>query len=495
VLDAFAAASPFGAALLDGDDPFTARIIEANPALAAVALGGEPGQVFGELIEPSSRLDAAMRIADAAHGHAPLEVRLAKDPSRIAHLYLSQSPGRWVVYLVDVSEQKQVELQLSQSQKMQAIGQLAGGVAHDFNNLLTAILMQLDVLATRHPVGDPSYEGLNEIKQTSMRAADLVRKLLTFSRKQTVQREILDLGELISEFEVLLRRVLYEDVKLTTDYGRNLPAVRADRGQLETAVMNLAVNARDAMVGGGSLILETAEVDLDERYSRKHHGARPGPHVMLSVSDTGHGMDAEILSQIFEPFFTTKPQGQGTGLGLSMVYGIIEQSGGHIEVESTVGSGTTFRVLLPLCQESWIPDAPAGGDLRTPAATATLLLVEDEPTVRELAYEILAANGYDVITAADGREALETARRHADRIRLVITDIVMPQMGGLELVEGLAGVLPDAPVLFMSGYSESAVRGEPRFALGAGFLQKPFTPADLLRHAREALEGARRPRS
>jgi len=220
-----------------------------------------------------------------------------------------------------------------------------------------------------------------------------------------------------------------------------------------------------------------------------------GPHVALGVSDTGVGMDEAVRSRIFEPFFTTKPLGKGTGLGLSTAYGIVEQSGGHIEVESTVGSGTTFRVLLPLCQESWIPEGPTAGESRKPAATATLLLVEDEPTVRELAYEILAADGYDVITAADGREALEAARRHADRIRLVITDIVMPQMGGLELVEGLAGVIPEAPVLFMSGYSESAVRGEPRFALGAGFLQKPFTPSELLRHAREALEGARRPRS
>src|SRR5246127_3877620 len=198
-------------------------------------------------MEPAGGADAAQRLATGTAGAAPLEVRLAYDPTRIAHLYLARTDGRWVAYLVDVSEQKQIELQLAQSQKMQAIGQLAGGVAHDFNNLLTAIFMQLDVLASRHPVGDPSYEGLNEIRQTGVRAADLVRKLLAFSRKQTVQREILDLGELISEFEVLLRRLLREDVKLETDYGRNLPFVRADKSQLETAVMNLAVNARDAM--------------------------------------------------------------------------------------------------------------------------------------------------------------------------------------------------------------------------------------------------------
>ena len=236
VLDAFAAASPFGAALLEGEDPFESTIVEANPALKAVAGGGEKGQVFGELIEPASRADVSQRLASGAGSGAPMEVRLAHDPGRIAHLYLSKSAmseggARWVAYLVDVSEQKKIELQLAQSQKMQAIGQLAGGVAHDFNNLLTAIFMQLDVLASRHPVGDPSYEGLNEIRQTSTRAADLVRKLLAFSRKQTVQREILDLGELISEFEVLLRRVLYEDVKLITAVS-NWPRSARTRGRL-----------------------------------------------------------------------------------------------------------------------------------------------------------------------------------------------------------------------------------------------------------------------
>jgi two-component system cell cycle sensor histidine kinase/response regulator CckA len=246
----------------EGGRPLHRRIVEANPALAAVALGGEPGQIFGELLEPASRLDAAMRLADAAHGHAPLEVRLAHDPTRIAHLYLSgrrRPLGRLSGGRLRAEAGRAAA---SQDQKMQAIGQLAGGVAHDFNNLLTAILMQLDVLASRHPVGDPSYEGLNEIRQTSNRAADLVRKLLAFSRKQTVQREILDLGELISESQVLLRRLLYEDVKLETDFGRDLPLVRADKSQLETAVMNLAVNARDAVRahGGGTVRIRAARV-------------------------------------------------------------------------------------------------------------------------------------------------------------------------------------------------------------------------------------------
>ena len=354
VLDAFAAASPFGAALLEGEDPFAARIIEANPALKAVAAGGAVGQAFGDLIEPSSRIDAAQKLAAGQGAGAPVEVRLAHDPVRIAHLYLSKSAmseegARWVAYLVDVSEQKQVELQLAQSQKMQAIGQLAGGVAHDFNNLLTAIFMQLDVLATRHPVGDPSYEGLNEIKQTSTRAADLVRKLLAFSRKQTVQREILDLGELISEFEVLLRRVLYEDVKLSTDYGRNLPLVRADRGQLETAVMNLAVNARDSVRahGGGSVKIRTARVTQAQAQAMDYPSAL-GDQALIEVSDDGPGIAPDVMTKIFDPFFTTKPVGEGTGLGLATVYGIVKQSDGWITVDSKPGEGAAFRIFLPV---------------------------------------------------------------------------------------------------------------------------------------------------
>ena len=368
VLDAFAAASPFGATLLEGEDPFEAKIVEANPALKAVAGGGEKGQAFGELIEPASRADAAQKLAAGQGSGAPVEVRLAHDPARIAHLYLSKSAmseegGRWVAYLVDVSEQKQIELQLAQSQKMEAIGMLAGGVAHDFNNLLTAIFMQLDVLATRHPVGDPSYEGLNEIKQTSTRAADLVRKLLAFSRKQTVQREILDVGELVSEFEVLLRRVLYEDVKLTTDYGRNLPQVRADRGQLETAVMNLAVNARDSVRahGGGSVKIRTARVTQEQAHAMGYPSAE-GDQAMIEVSDDGPGIPANVVDKIFDPFFTTKPVGEGTGLGLATVYGIVKQSDGWISVESKPGEGAAFRIFLPVhIPSASVAAAPVAG--------------------------------------------------------------------------------------------------------------------------------------
>ena len=497
VLDAFAAASPFGAALLEGEDPFQATIVEANPALKAVAGGGEKGQVFGELIEPASRADAAQKLASGNGSGAPVEVRLAHDAARIAHLYLSKSDGRWVAYLVDVSEQKQIELQLAQSQKMQAIGQLAGGVAHDFNNLLTAIFMQLDVLSTRHPVGDPSYEGLNEIKQTSTRAADLVRKLLAFSRKQTVQREILDLGELISEFEVLLRRVLYEDVKLTTDYGRNLPLVRADRGQLETAVMNLAVNARDAVRahGGGQVKIRTARLTQEQAQSMGYPGAA-GDQALIEVSDDGPGIPPEIADKIFDPFFTTKPVGEGTGLGLATVYGIVKQSDGWISVAATPGEGAAFRIFLPV-------HIPAAGVVAAPAPVAPkrpvardlsgagrILFVEDEDAVRGVAAKLLRARGYEVIEAASGEEALELAKEHAGAIDLMISDVVMPGMQGPDLLKQARIYLGGAPVMFISGYAESEFSDLLEGETNVSFLPKPIDIKTLAERVKQELQNA-----
>jgi two-component system cell cycle sensor histidine kinase/response regulator CckA len=497
VLDAFAAASPFGAALLEGEDPFEATIVEANPALKAVAGGGEKGQAFGELIEPASRADAAQKLAAGGGAAAPLEVRLAHDAARIAHLYLSKSDGRWVAYLVDVSEQKQIELQLAQSQKMQAIGQLAGGVAHDFNNLLTAIFMQLDVLATRHPVGDPSYEGLNEIKQTSTRAADLVRKLLAFSRKQTVQREILDLGELISEFEVLLRRVLYEDVKLTTDYGRNLPQVRADRGQLETAVMNLAVNARDAVRahGGGQVKIRTARVTQEQAQSMGYAVA-VGDQALIEVSDDGPGIPPDVLDKIFDPFFTTKPVGEGTGLGLATVYGIVKQSDGWIAVDSRVGEGTAFRIFLPVhipsatAVEAPVVVAPKRPVARDLSGAGRILFVEDEDAVRGVAAKLLRARGYEVIEAASGEEALELAEFHAGKIDLMISDVVMPGMQGPDLLKQARGYLGSAPVMFISGYAESEFSDLLEGEANVSFLPKPIDIKTLAERVKLELQKA-----
>ncbi|WP_395670922.1 cell cycle histidine kinase CckA [Phenylobacterium sp.] len=494
VLDAFAAASPFGAALLEGEEPFEATIHEANPALKAVAGAGEVGQPFGELIEPASRADAAQRLAGGHVG--ALEVRLAQDPSRIAHLYLSKSDGRWVAYLVDVSEQKQIELQLAQSQKMQAIGQLAGGVAHDFNNLLTAIFMQLDVLAARHPVGDPSYEGLNEIRQTSARAADLVRKLLAFSRKQTVQREVLDLGELISEFEVLLRRVLYEDVKLVTDYGRNLPAVKADRGQLETAVMNLAVNARDAVRahGGGQVKIRTARLTQEQAQGMGYPGAQ-GDQALIEVSDDGPGIAPEIMEKIFEPFFTTKPVGEGTGLGLATVYGIVKQSDGWISIDSRPGEGAAFRIFLPVHipvagAPAVPPPQPKRPVARDLSGAGRILFVEDEDAVRGVAAKLLRARGYEVIEAASGEEALELAEAHAGTIDLMISDVVMPGMQGPDLLKQARGYLGAAPVMFISGYAESEFSDLLEGETNVSFLPKPIDIKTLAERVKQELQKA-----
>jgi two-component system cell cycle sensor histidine kinase/response regulator CckA len=497
VLDAFAAASPFGAALLEGEDPFAAIIVEANPALKAVAGGGEKGQVFGELIEPASRSDAAQRLESGAGSGAPLEVRLAHDPARIAHLYLAKSDGRFVAYLVDVSEQKQIELQLAQSQKMQAIGQLAGGVAHDFNNLLMAIFMQLDVLASRHPVGDPSYEGLNEIRQTSARAADLVRKLLAFSRKQTVQREILDLGELISEFEVLLRRVLYEDVKLTTDYGRNLPQVRADRGQLETAVMNLAVNARDSVRahGGGSVKIRTARLTQEQAQALGYPTAE-GDQALIEVSDDGPGIPPDVMDKIFDPFFTTKPVGEGTGLGLATVYGIVKQSDGWIGVSSRPGEGAAFRIFLPVhIPVAVVAAAPVAAAPKRPVArdlsgAGRILFVEDEDAVRGVAARLLRARGYEVIEAASGEEALELAEQHAGQIDLMISDVVMPGMQGPDLLKQARAYLAGAPVMFISGYAESEFSDLLEGEANVSFLPKPIDIKTLAERVKQELQKA-----
>jgi two-component system cell cycle sensor histidine kinase/response regulator CckA len=495
-LDALAQAAPFGAALLDGPDPFAAAILEANPALQAMSGPlAEPGRVFGELIEAASRAEAVARIASGRPG--AVEVKLVGEaPIRTAHLYLSALNGKSLAYLVDVSEQKQLELQLAQSQKMQAIGQLAGGVAHDFNNLLTAIQLRLDELLHRHPVGDPSYEGLNEIRQTGVRAADLVRKLLAFSRKQTVQRETLDLGELISEFEVLLRRLLREDVKLETDYGRNLPLVRADKSQLETAVMNLAVNARDAMRGHGGgpgvVRIRTARVSQTEALALGYTAAREGDCAMIEVADTGPGIPDEVRAKIFEPFFTTKPVGEGTGLGLATVYGIVKQADGWIAVDSKPGEGAAFRIFLPI----YVPPAGALPIAEAPKAkpvardlsgVGRILFVEDEDAVRGIAARLLRARGYEVIEACDGEEALVLAEEWAGKIDLLISDVIMPGLDGPTMLKKARKFLGAAPVMFISGYAEAEFSDLLEGETGVTFLPKPLDIKSLAERVKQQL--------
>jgi two-component system cell cycle sensor histidine kinase/response regulator CckA len=497
MLDVLASAAPFGAALLDGPDPFTAKVVQANPALEAMAPKGKAliGHSLAHLIDPTSRKEAAERLGQRG---GPVEVRLVGEPSRTAQLYLARSDDRLIAYLVDVSEQKQLELQLSQAQKMQAIGQLAGGVAHDFNNLLQAIQFRLDELLSRHPVGDPSYEGLVEIRQTAIRAADLVKKLLTFSRKQTVQRETLDLGEVIGEFEVLLRRLMREDVKLKTDYGRNLPLVRADKAQLETAVMNLVVNARDAMKsqGGGVVCIRTARVSRAEAMALGYTSAPEGECGLIEVTDTGPGIPPEVMSKIFEPFFTTKALGEGTGLGLSTVYGIVKQADGWIHVESKPGQGATFRIFLPVHIPPVISEPPpvqparAKPKARDLSGAGRILFVEDESAVRSVAARLLRARGYEVLEAADGEEALELAEANAGQIDLLISDVIMPGLDGPGLLKKARPYLGSAPVMFISGYAEAEfsdiLEGEP----GVTFLPKPIDIKSLAERVKQQLQAA-----
>ena len=504
-LDAFAAAAPFGAALLEGEQPIEAVILEANGALLALTGGrAEAGVRFGDLLEPTGLAEATQRLAGKPA--SPVEVRLAGQGGKVAHLYVTRADGRLVAYLIDVSEHKQVELQLAQSQKMQAIGQLAGGVAHDFNNLLMAIQMQLSELLQRHPVGDPSYEGLNEIGKTAVRAADLVRKLLAFSRKQTVQRETLELGELISEFEVLLRRLLREDVRLENDYGRDLPLVRADKSQLETAVMNLAVNARDALRshgtgdGGPAIVrIRVARMARMEAVALGYPGCPDEGCALIEVSDNGPGIPPEVMDKIFEPFFTTKPLHEGTGLGLATVYGIVKQADGWIWVDSPPGKGAAFRIFLPI----YTPpaaieavEAPARAPLKFKPAPRDLsgvgriLFVEDEDAVRIVAARLLRARGYEVIEAADGEEALELAIQHAGEIDLLISDVVMPGLDGPALLKKARPYLGDAKVMFISGYAEAEFSDLLEGETDITFVAKPIDIKVLAERVKQQLQQA-----
>ena len=492
--DGFAAAAPFGAAALDGGDPLDAVIVEANTALEVMTQGrAKPGVRFGELLEAGSAAEARARL-EAKRG-GPVEVKLALDPPRPAHLYVAGGEGRLLAYLVDVSEQKQLELQLAQVQKMQAIGQLAGGVAHDFNNLLTAIQLRLDELLQRHSVGDASYEGLNEIRQTATRAADLVRKLLAFSRKQTVQRETLDVGELITGFEVLLRRLLREDTKLEVNYGRNLPMVRADKSQLETAVMNLAVNARDAMrMAGitGVVTIRTDRVDGDEARRLGYTDAPAGEYALIEVADTGPGIPPAVMEKIFEPFFTTKPVGEGTGLGLATVYGIVKQADGWIAVDSPASGGAAFRIFLPVYHppagEAKAPPAEKKTVARDLSGAGRILFVEDEDAVRGIAARLLRARGYEVIEACDGEEALALAEEHAGSIDLLISDVIMPGLDGPTMLKRARPYLGDVPVMFISGYAEAEFSDLLEGETGVSFLPKPIDIKTLAERVKQQLQ-------
>lgn len=383
------------------------------------------------------------------------------------------------------------EKQLLQSQKLEAVGRLAGGISHDFNNLLTVILGYSDIMKRNLQEGHPLRRNVQEIVRASERAASLTRQLLAFSRKQVMQPKVFDLNTVVTDLEKMLRRMIGEDIELRASLQDELDHIKADPVQLEQVIMNLVVNARDAMPRGGKLSIETSNVYLDEAYAREHVSVVPGDYVMLAISDTGCGMSEETRLHIFEPFFTTKEQGKGTGLGLSMVYGIVRQSGGNIWVYSEEGRGTTFKVYFPRVTAHAEEHKRTSGGLDGPRGSETILLVEDAELVRNLARQVLETAGYRVLVAANAEAAIDLCEKiNGDRIDLLLTDVVMPGMSGNEMSRILVAKQPDLPVLYMSGYTDEAIVQHGVLEAGINFLQKPFTPGALTSKVREVLDAA-----
>jgi PAS domain S-box-containing protein len=436
------------------------------------------------------------RAAAVMRAHAPLEEELS--------IAFPEGSGRWIHHQIvplddgvaiavrDTTARHEAEAdlhrreeQVRQSQKMEAIGRLAGGVAHDFNNLLTVIRGHGELVLRKLAVDHPMRRNLLEIGLAAERAAALTHQLLAFSRKQVLQPRILDLGEVVERMSTLLQRLIGEDVELVTRRRGDLGSVRADPAQMEQVIINLAVNARDAMPRGGQLTLELANVELDETFAHRHAGMTPGPYVVFSVTDTGHGMDEDTKARIFEPFFTTKEAGKGTGLGLPTVYGVVKQSGGFIWVYSEPGHGTTFKIHLPRVDQAPERLFPRPGQTAAGQGTETVLLVEDEDTLRALLGEVLESLGYRVLDAGLGAEALRIAREHRGPIHVLLTDLVMPQMTGRELADRLSCLRPELKVLFMSGYGVGAAPRQ-EIPSDAAYIEKPFT-ADAMGGAIRAL--------
>jgi len=386
------------------------------------------------------------------------------------------------------------ETHVRQLQRLEAVGRLAGGVAHDFNNLLGVISNYATFVGDEVGRELPSrrwqavHDDIGQVEQAAQRAASLTHQLLAFSRKQMLAPKVLDLNTVVSGITTMLQRLIGEDIELVFRAGSGLGRVKADPGQIEQVIANLVVNARDAMPDGGHLTIETANVELGEHYARQHVGVQAGSYVMLGVSDTGTGMDRETQARIFEPFFTTKEPGKGTGLGLSTVYGIVKQSGGNIWVYSEPGTGTTFKVYLPLVHDA--EDTAELAQVRPGRGTETILVVEDEDDVRALACEVLATYGYEVLQARTPAEALLIAERHAGSVQLLLTDVVMPGMSGRILAERLAPLRPEMKVLYMSGYTDDAIVHHGTLDAGTPFIQKPFLPDALAGSVRRVLDSA-----
>jgi two-component system cell cycle sensor histidine kinase/response regulator CckA len=488
--------APMGVAFADAQGV----ISDANAALAKFFGASAPlaGKNFCDLVEAGDRAQVMALIAKAAAGAMGLNaielrgLKTANGEERMAELLASPMAGKAILYLVDVSEQKALETKFAQSQKMQAVGQLAGGVAHDFNNLLTVIIGNCEFLLMRHQAGDPSFKEINEVHQNALRAAALVSQLLAFSRKQTMQPKVLALGEVIGELAQMLRRLVGEGITLNVERDPDLWPVHADEAQLGNAIINLVVNARDAMPSGGTVTIRTANESVSQASALGTAIMPSGDYVRIEVADTGTGMSKEIQSKIFDPFFTTKPVGQGTGLGLATVYGIVKQSGGFITVDSETGHGTSFKIYLPRRKVDAGEAAPAE---TAPAVTRdvtgqdTILLVEDEEAVRSFAARALRMRGYNVLEASGGEEALEIVRQDDAKIDLIITDVVMPNMDGPTMVRHVKALKPDLAVIFMSGYAEEAFRRNDQNSEDIHFLPKPFGLKQLAAKVKEVLAG------
>ncbi|MFZ1156229.1 MAG: ATP-binding protein, partial [Candidatus Sulfotelmatobacter sp.] len=388
----------------------------------------------------------------------------------------------------DVTERVVLEDRLRQSQKMEAVGRLAGGVAHDFNNLLTVILGYTQLLMDGLPPGSRLAEGTAQIKSAADRAAGITRQLLAFSRKQVRSPRLIDLNNVMLNLDTMLRRLIGEDIEVLTVPATDLGTVKADPGQIEQVLMNLALNARDAMPSGGKLTLETSNVQLDEAYSHEHRPVEPGRYVMLAVSDTGVGMSPETLAHIFEPFYTTKEPGKGTGLGLSTVYGVVKASGGYVWVYSELGQGTTFKIYLPRVDQPAQPLSAENRPSGIQRGTETILLVEDDPQLNQLASSVLAHCGYKVLAAANPEEGLAVCRTHPHEIHLLVTDVVMPKMNGRQLAEQVARIRPSVKLLYVSGYTGNAIVHYGVLDAGLWFLPKPFSLAALVAKVREVLD-------
>jgi two-component system cell cycle sensor histidine kinase/response regulator CckA len=420
----------------------------------------------------------------------PLQTKGGKqaDVEFVSNVYFSGEKNVIQCNIRDITERRQLELQFRQAQKMEGIGQLAGGVAHDFNNLLTIISGYGEMAAESLGPDSPEHDYVKEIQKAAARAAGLTRQLLAFGRRQVLNPQVLDLDHVVANIHKMLRRLIGEDIDLVTVHGEALGRVKADPGQVEQVIMNLAVNARDAMPNGGKLTIETANATLDNAYASAHMGAAPGRYVMLAVKDTGCGMAAETQARIFEPFFTTKGQGQGTGLGLATVYGIVKQSGGNIWMHSELGKGSTFKVYLPRVEEV-VTKSSSVTIVPQCRGTETVLVVEDEEMIRSLIRGILEPRGYTVLDAKCGDDALAIFEHHLDPIHLVLTDVVMPKMSGPELAQRLAFSHPETKVLFMSGYTNNEFAHSGMLNRNLAFIEKPFTPQVLAKKAREVLDG------